>query len=93
MFEGNTISLPKDPEVAQMHAATCLLMTRFINGHNNPRLAHLIVQQLSRLLSHPELEQSAACRDMYLQLMEHWQIVTNQLQKQKAVRQPAAATH
>jgi hypothetical protein len=92
MFEDNSISLANGRDVAQIHAATCLLMTQFINGHHNPKLAHLIVQQLSRLLSHPELEHSASSRDMYLQLLEHWQTVTGLLLERKAAsRQPTAA--
>lgn len=93
MFEDNSISLPNSRDVAQIHAATCLLMTQFINGHHNPKLAHLIVQQLGRLLSHPELEHSASSRDMYLQLLEHWQTVTSLLLEGKAARQQTTATH
>jgi len=92
MFEDNSIS-PNGRDVAQIHAATCLLMTQFINGHHNPKLAQLIVQQLSRLLSHPELEHSASSRDMYLQLLEHWQTVTGLLLERKAARQQPVATH
>ncbi|AMK75217.1 MULTISPECIES: hypothetical protein [Methylomonas] len=93
MFEDNSISLTTGRDVAQIHAATCLLMTQFINGHHTPKLAHLIVQQLGRLLSHPELEHSASSRDMYLQLLEHWQTVTGLLLERKAARQQPAATH
>ncbi|MDT4291027.1 hypothetical protein RO575_15780 [Methylomonas sp. MO1] len=92
MFEDNSIGAPKSRDVAQIHAATCVLMTQFINGHHNPKLAHLIVQQLGRLLSHPELAHSASSRDMYLQLLEHWQTVTNLLLERKSAHlQPVAA--
>lgn len=87
MFEDNSISLSSSRDVAQIHAATCLLMTQFINGHHNPKLSHLIVQQLGHLLSHPELEHSASSRDMYLQLLEHWQAVTNLLLERKVTSQ------
>lgn len=93
MFEDNSISQTTGRDVAQIHAATCLLMTQFINGHHNPKLAHLIVQQLGRLLSHPEVAHSASSRDMYLQLLEHWQTVTGLLLERKAARQQPTATH
>ncbi|OQW78652.1 MAG: hypothetical protein BVN35_03045 [Proteobacteria bacterium ST_bin11] len=93
MFEDNSISPANGGDVAQIHAATCLLMTQFINGHHNPKLAHLIVQQLGRLLSHPELAHSASSRDMYLQLLEHWQTVTHLLLERKAVPQQPVAAH
>ncbi|MBD9357123.1 hypothetical protein [Methylomonas albis] len=93
MFEDNSNRLANGRDVAQIHAATCLLMTQFINGHHNPKLAHLIVQQLGRLLSHPELEHSASSRDMYLQLLEHWQTVTGLLLERKAAHPVAVATH
>lgn len=75
--ETNTVATA---EMSQLHAATCLLMTRFLNGHHCPKLAHVIVQQLQKLLSHPH---TADSRDMYLQLLEHWQTVSTTLANRK----------
>jgi len=71
---------------AELHAATCVLMTRFINGHHCPKLAHIIVQQLQRLLTHPALEHVPTSREMYLQLLEHWQNVSTLLLEHKAAQ-------
>lgn len=68
-------------DMSQLHAATCLMMTRFINGHHCPKLAHVIVHQLQQLLTHPRQTQDS--RDMYLQLLEHWQGVSSSLLEQK----------
>ncbi|MDD2802257.1 MAG: hypothetical protein PHE96_12445 [Methylococcales bacterium] len=87
------INVPMQPELPQLHAATCLLMTQFINGRHCPKLAHLIVQQLSSLLAHPELEQFPDSRNMYQQLLEHWQKVTALLLEQQAVGQRQSQYH
>ena len=68
-------------ELRQLHAATCALMTRFINGHHCPKLAQLIVQHLDRLLAHPHL--ISGSRTMYRQLEEHWRSVANLLTEQQ----------
>lgn len=68
-------------DMSQLHAATCLMMTRFINGHHCPKLAHVIVHQLQQLLAHPQQTQDN--RDMYLQLLEHWQSVSSSLLEQR----------
>ncbi len=68
-------------DMSQLHAATCLLMTRFINGYQCPKLAHVIVQQLQKLLAHPETRDNDDSRQMYLQLLEHWQNVSSSLVK------------
>lgn len=62
-------------EMKKLHATTCRLMTRFINGHHCPKLAQLIIEQLGLLLAHPGL--IASSRTMYQQLKEHWQNVTD----------------
>ncbi len=67
-------------ELSQLHATTCMLMTRFINGHHCPKLAQMIVQHLGRLLAHPHL--ISGSRTMYRQLEEHWQTVANLLTEQ-----------
>ncbi len=91
--------MPEQPAVMEkthlinLHAATCLTMTQFINGHHCPKLAHLIVHQLRRLLAHPELEQLHECRDMYQQLLEHWQNITAHLLEQQNRKRPHQAYH
>lgn len=87
------INVPMQPELPQLHATTCLLMTQFINGRHCPKLAHLIVQQLSSLLTHPELEHISDSRNMYQQLLEHWQKVTALLLEQQAVGQRQSQYH
>lgn len=66
-------------EIPHVHAATCLMMTRYINGHHCPKLAQGIVLQLQKLLSHPVTQETPDSRDMYLQLLEHWQNVSSML--------------
>lgn len=68
-------------ELTQLHATTCALMTRFINGHHCPKLAQLIVQHLHHLLAHPHLISSS--RTMYRQLEEHWRSVASSLTEQQ----------
>ncbi|MDO9105948.1 MAG: hypothetical protein Q7U57_13425 [Methylovulum sp.] len=80
-------------ELTSLHAATCLSMTQFINGHHCPKLAHLIVHQLRLLVGHPELEHSPASREMYQKLLTHWQEVTAYLLEQQAARQPLPNYH
>jgi hypothetical protein len=84
---------PEKTELIRLHAATCFSMTQFINGHHCPKLAHLIVRQLSLLVAHPDLEAVSASRDMYLQLLEHWQKVTSHLLEQQAIRSQTAKFH
>ncbi len=70
-------------DIIQLHAATSLLMSRFINGHHCPKLAHIIVQQLQRLLILSRLEAAPTNREMYRELLEHWQSVTSTLLEQR----------
>ncbi|MGR9087206.1 MAG: hypothetical protein ACU841_09045 [Gammaproteobacteria bacterium] len=91
MLESNT-TLERG-ELSLLHASTCLSMTRFINGHHCPKLAQQIVQQLNRLLSHPELNPVSGSRDMYLQLLGHWQTITAQLLEQQGSRRKSTAYH
>ncbi|GAB6140648.1 hypothetical protein JCM14076_13770 [Methylosoma difficile] len=79
--------------LALLHAATCLAMTDFINGHHCPTLAHRIVQQLHLLISHPELAETASSRDTYLLLLDHWQKITAQLLDQQKARVRTAKFH
>jgi hypothetical protein len=80
-------------ELAYLHAATCLSMTQFINGRQCPTLAHRIVSQLNRLLAHPELEPVSNTREMYRQLLEHWQKIAAQLLEQRRAHQNAVVYH
>ncbi len=66
-------------EITQLHAATCLMMTRFIDGDHCPKLAHVIVQQLQRLLNHPQTQQAPESSGLYRQLLDHWLNVSNSL--------------
>lgn len=84
---------PKPTELIRLHVATCLAMTEFINGHHCPKLAHFIVHQLSRLIDHPELGQASPSRDMYQQLLGHWQKVTAQLLAQQKSRKATPCYH
>jgi len=86
-------STPERAELISLHAATCLSMTQFINGHHCPKLAHLIVRQLSLLVAHPELEPVSGSRDMYRQMLEHWQKVTAYLLEQQGVRELPSKYH
>ncbi|MDP2904167.1 MAG: hypothetical protein Q8N96_13855 [Methylovulum sp.] len=84
---------PEKTELIRLHAATCFSMTQFINGHHCPKLAHLIVHQLSHLVAYPDLEQVSASREMYLQLLEHWQKVTAFLLEQQNARETPSKYH
>lgn len=80
-------------ELGRLHAATCMSMTQFINGHQCPKLAQRIVRQLNQLVEHPELDQGSGTRNMYLQLREHWQKITTQLQEQRGNPKPTLVYH
>jgi hypothetical protein len=86
-------STPPHTELTQLHAATCLSMTQFINGRHCPKLAHFIVHQLSLLLAHPDLAQISAGRELYQQLLEHWQKVTAHLLEQRTARERQPIYH
>lgn len=91
MHESKT--LPANTDFSLLHASTCLSMTRFINGHHCPKLAQQIVHQLNRLLSHPGLNQLPDSRDMYLQMLDHWQKIAHQLLEQKNTGTHAVVYH
>ncbi|WAR45651.1 hypothetical protein [Methylomonas rapida] len=86
-------NLATQQDITQLHAATCLLMTRFINGHHCPKLAHVIVHQLQRLLTHPALEHVPASQEMYRQLLEHWQSVAMALLEHKKNQSTPSVYH
>ncbi|MGJ0429162.1 hypothetical protein [Methylobacter sp.] len=85
------LSTPAPTEISQLHATTCLSMTQFINGRHCPKLAHSIVHQLGLLLAHPDL--AAASRELYQQLLEHWQKVAAHLLEQGTKREPRPVYH
>lgn len=80
-------------EVSQLHAATCMMMTRFISGHHCPKLANVIVQQLKQLLAHPATQELSDSRDMYSQLLMHWQEVLSSLSTSKTLYRPSHLYH
>lgn len=80
-------------ELTHLYATTCQLMIRFINGQHCPKLTHLIVQKLEHLLDHPELEKVSTSRNMYQQLLEHWQNVISLLLEKKAVHRQSGKYH
>ncbi len=86
-------TVPLSPDLTDLHAATCMLMTQFINGRHCPKLAHLIVHHLGCLLTHPQLEKLPNSRAMYQQLLEHWQNVTSLLLDQKPVQRQISQYH
>jgi hypothetical protein len=86
-------NLAAKQDIIQLHATTSLLMSRFINGQHCPKLAHVIVQQLQRLLSHPALESAPINREMYRDLLEHWQSVTTELLEQRDARRQSFIYH
>ncbi|WP_305906734.1 hypothetical protein Q9L42_019410 [Methylomarinum sp. Ch1-1] len=82
-MNSNRINTMDKQDMSQLHAATCLLMTRFINGYHCPKLSHVIVQQLQKLLAHPVTQRNVESREMYSRLLEHWQNVSISLIEQK----------
>ena len=93
MNEALTSSTDAHQALSHLHASTCVLMTRFINGHHCPKLAQMIVSQLANLLTHPQLEQLPDSRTLYQQLLEHWQGVTRQLIEQKTKQKQNTVYH
>jgi hypothetical protein len=59
-------------------------MTQFINGHYCPKLAYVIIQQLNRLLKHPDLDQASGSHEMYQQLLGQWQQINMELLQRKS---------
>ncbi|WP_150049678.1 MULTISPECIES: hypothetical protein [Methylomonas] len=82
-----------ESEISQLHAATCLMMTRFISGNHCPKLAHVIVHQLQQLLAHPVTQQLPDSLTMYNQLLQHWQHVSSALADKEAERKAFLRYH
>jgi hypothetical protein len=66
-------------ELSQLHAATCLAITQFNLGKQCPCLANRIVLLLQYLVTHPDLPLTSSSKPVYLNLLEHWQKVKNDL--------------
>lgn len=79
----NTYETTGLQELTQLHASTLMLITQFSSGHRCPKLAHMIVNQLHRLITETELEQMPAGRQTYKQLLKHWQQVTRSLLEER----------
>lgn len=92
MFE-NTSEISALHELTHLHASTLMLITQFSSGHRCPKLAHMIVNQLHRLITETELEQMPAGRQMYKQLLKHWQQVTRSLLEERQVEREQARYH
>lgn len=75
-------------QLQALHVSTCVLMTRFIDGHHCPKLAQSIVRKLHQLL-----QSSAAQQKMYTDLLEHWQKVAEQLVEQQTKREKIAVRY
>ena len=73
-------------QLQTLHARTCALMTKFIEGYQCPKLAHLIVSQLGQLISYAQSLRITTNQEMYTQLLEHWQTTTNQLLLEQQTR-------
>jgi len=64
--------IPERSGLNRLHAAICQSITQSINGYHCSKWTHFIVQQISPLVAHPELELLSSRREMYQQLLEHW---------------------
>jgi hypothetical protein len=82
----DSVEVTDKQDLTQLRAATSLMMTHFINGHHYPRLVHMIMQRLQQLLAHPSTEQITGSREIYVQLLEHWQTIYNNLLTQNEAR-------
>lgn len=81
-----------ETELSQLHAATCLAITQFNQGQRCPCLANRIVLLLQYLVTHPDLPLTAASKNVYLDLIDHWLRVRNEL-RQQSVKQAAVLLH
>ncbi|MBM4208901.1 MAG: hypothetical protein FJ190_13295 [Gammaproteobacteria bacterium] len=70
-----------ESELSQLHAATCLAITQFNLGKKCPCLANRIVLLLQYLVTHPDLPLTETSKSLYLNLIDHWLKVRNELKK------------
>lgn len=76
-------------ELSHLHAATCLAITQFSSsGRRCACLANRIVLLLQYLVTQPDLSLTTTSRDLYLNLLDHWQQVLNELK----LKEPEPAT-
>lgn len=68
-------------ELSHLHAATCLAITQFNLGRKCPCLANRIVLLLQYLITHPDLPLTSTSKDLYLNLLDHWQRTCDELRK------------
>ncbi len=76
-------NLMTTPDVSHLHAATCLAITQFMQGKRCPCLANRIVLLLKYLATHPELPLTSTSRDLYLNLLDYWQQVHQEIKHSK----------
>ena len=81
-----------DTVLSQLHAATCMAITQFTQGRHCPCLANRIVLLLQYLVTHPDLPLTETSKNLYLDLIDHWLMVRNEL-KQKIAQQAFALYH
>jgi hypothetical protein len=79
-------------ELSQLHAATCLAITQFNQGRRCACLANRIVLLLQYLVTHPDMPITETSKNLYLDLIDHWLKVRNELKQQKS-HQAAAVLH
>lgn len=68
-------------DVSHLHATTCLAITQFTQGRHCPCLANRIVLLLQYLATHPDLPLTSTSKDLYLNLLDHWQQVNRELKE------------
>jgi fructoselysine-6-P-deglycase FrlB-like protein len=71
----DSVEVTDKQDLTQLRAVTSLMMTHF-----------MIMQRLQQLLAHPSTEQITGSREIYVQLLEHWQTIYNNLLTQDEAR-------
>lgn len=65
-------TLAAKDELVGLQVSAEVLMTRFIELGSCPKLAHLIVHQLQKILVHPQLQGLTETLNIYRRLIMHW---------------------
>jgi hypothetical protein len=81
------LNLAAKDELVGLQASAEVLMTRFIELGGCPKLAHLIVHQLQKILAHPQLQSLTETQNIYRRLIMHWQIVSSEVNAQRNTRE------
>ncbi len=76
-------TLAAKDELIDLQASAGVLMTRFIELEGCPKLAHLIVHQLQKVLVHPQLRGLPETQNIYRRLLAHWQTVSSEFHGQR----------